>query len=259
VIDLNNQKETQTVSDRARKRPGHAPGRGGGSLFFLAVILLSVAVLSQAGCGAVRGRSDAADRSGFLGDYSELEPRQGYEVHDVYINPDAAWKNYDSVQIDSVSLWVNEETRSLEEEERQMLTDLLYKALNDQLTEKFKVVDRGGPDVIRVRAALTQAEGAKVALRTLSTIVPAMFLISTAVGLSADVTNTVGTATLEAELLDSVTGERLAAAVDQRAGTKSLLAGSRTFKTWGDVEAACKFWAEGLTGTLVRLGVQVRD
>ena len=230
-----------------------------GSITILAAILVSVAVLSQVGCASVRGRSDAADRSGFLSDYSQLEPRQGYEVHDVYINPDAAWESYDSVVIDSVTLWVNEETEALEEKERQMLTDLLYKALNDKLNKKFRIVDRPGSRVIRVRAALTQAKGAVVPLRALSSILPPMFLISTAVGLSADVANTVGTATVEVELLDSVTGDRLAAAVDQRAGTKSILAGSRTFKTWGDVEAACEFWAEGLTQALVRLGVKSRE
>jgi hypothetical protein len=229
------------------------------SILLLAAVVLSVAVLSQAGCTAVRGRRNAPDQSGFLGDYSQLGPREGHKVHDVYINPDAAWKNYDSVQIDSVTLWVNEATQSLGDEERQMLTDLLYKALNDRLTEKFKLVDRPGPRVIRVRAALTEAKGAKVPFRTVSSIVPMMFVVSTAVGLSADVTNTVGTATLKAELLDSVTGERLAATVDQRAGTKSVLAGSRTFKRWGDVQAACEFWAEGLTRTLVRLGVRVRE
>ena len=96
-------------------------------------------------------------------------------------------------------------------------------------------------------------------MRTVSSIVPMMFVTSTAAGLSADVANTVGTATLEAELLDAVTGERLAAAVDQRAGTKSVLAGTRTFKVWGDVQAACEFWAEGLTQKLVQLGVQTRE
>ncbi len=229
------------------------------SLPILAAILVWVAVFSQVGCAAVRGRSDAAAPSGFLGNYSELGPREGYEVQEVYINPDAAWKSYDSVQIDSVTLWVNDETQSLEDEERQMLTDLLYKALNDQLTEKFKIVDRLGPNSIRVRAALTQVKGAKVALRTVSSIVPVMFVVSSGVGLSGDVTNTVGTATLEAELLDSITGERLAATVDRRAGTKSVLAGSRTFEKWGDIQAACEFWALGLTRTLVRLGVQARE
>jgi hypothetical protein len=228
------------------------------SILFLAVVLLSVAVLSQVGCAAVRGRRNAPELSGFLGDYSQLEPREGYEVHEIYIDPDAAWKSYDSVQLDSVTLWVNEETQSLKDEERQMLTDLLYKALNDELTERFKTADRPGPRTIRVRAALTQAKGAKVVLRTISSIIPVMFVVSTAVGLGADVTNTVGTATLEAELLDSVTGERLAAAVDQRAGTKSVLAGTRTFKNWGDVQAACEFWAAGLAETLLRLGVQTR-
>ncbi len=229
------------------------------AILFPIAALMSAAILSQVGCAAVRGTASATDRSGFLGDYSELGPQEGYEVQEVYINPDAAWKSYDSVQIDSVTLWVNDETQSLEDGERQMLTDLLYKALNDKLTEKFKIVDRLGPNSIRVRAALTQVKGAKVALRTVSSIVPVMFVVSSGVGLSGDVTNTVGTATLEAELLDSITGERLAATVDRRAGTKSVLAGSRTFEKWGDIQAACEFWALGLTRTLVRLGVQARE
>ena len=225
----------------------------------LAAVLLSVAVVSQAGCAAVRGRRDAPARSGFLGDYSQLKPRKGHELHDVYINPHTKWRSYDAIYIDTVTFWVHEETQHLEEEERQMLTDLLYKALYDQLSEKFVIVDQPGAHDIRVRAALTQAKGAKVAVRTVSSIVPTMFVVSTAVGLSADVANTVGTATLEAELIDAVTGERLAAAVDRRAGNKSVLAGTRTFKTWGDVQAACEFWAESLTERLTLLGVRTRE
>ena len=225
----------------------------------LAVALLSVAVVSQAGCAAVRGRRDAPARSGFLGDYSQLAPREGFEAHDVYLNPDARWNSYNAIHIDAVTFWVHEEAPSLEADERQMLTDLLYTALHDRLSEKFVIVDQPGAHDIRVRAALTQAKGAKVALRTVSSIVPMMFVVSTAAGLSADVAANVGTATLEAELLDAVTGERLAAAVDQRAGTKSILAGSRTFKKWGDVQAACEFWAENLTQKLVQLGVQTRE
>jgi hypothetical protein len=46
----------------------------------------------------------------------------------------------------------------------------------------------------------------------------------------------VGAASGEAELLDSVTNERLAAAVGAVAGTKGLL---RAFSKWADVQNAC--------------------
>jgi hypothetical protein len=44
-------------------------------------------------------------------------------------------------------------------------------------------------------------------------------------------------------------------AVDQRAGTKSLLT-TRTFTTWGDVEPAANFWAERTAQFLVEQGVR---
>ena len=70
--------------------------------------------------------------------------------------------------------------------------------------------------------------------------------------MAADTATTVGEATAEAEITDSITGERLIAAVDQRAGTKQL----NQLSTWDDVKAACEFWAEHITKDLVRLGVR---
>jgi hypothetical protein len=75
------------------------------------------------------------------------------------------------------------------------------------------------------------------------------------VGLSADVAATVGSATVEMELRDSITDERLAAAVDSRAGNKALFT-KRTFEKWGDVEAADRFWSQRIAWQLARHGVQ---
>jgi hypothetical protein len=217
--------------------------------------LAVAAALPALGCGAVRGRRGTPQESGFLRDYSQLKPREGYEAQLVYVKPGVDWSRYNAVQIDSVTLWVTRKTEKLSPDERQMLTDLLYKALHEKLGAEFRLSDRPGADVLRLRAALTQVKGANVPLRTISTVVPQLMLISTAVGLSADVAKTVGTATVEAELLDSVTGERLAAAVDQRAGTKSLFT-TRTFSTWGDVEAAANYWSERVAQFLVKQGVR---
>jgi hypothetical protein len=119
----------------------------------------------------------------------------------------------------------------------------------------LKVVERPGVKTLRLRAALTQAKGARVAARTITTFLPQGLLIGTAVGLSADMATTVGEATIEIELVDSVTNRRLAAAVDARAGTKDLLS-VRTFQTWGDIEAAAEYWSTGVADFLREQGVQ---
>lgn len=213
-----------------------------------------VALLDLTGCGTTRGRRGAVEPSGFLGDYSQLQPREGYEAQEVYIDPNADWSAYRAVELDSVSLWATEGTTKLSPQEQQMLTDLFYKALHEELGKRFVLADRPGADVLRVRAALTQAKGAKVVMRTVSTLVPQMLLIGMAVGLAADTANTVGSVTAELEAVDSISGERLAAAVDDRAGTKRIFT-TRTFKKWADVEAACQYWAERLATFLARQGV----
>lgn len=215
-------------------------------------LIVGFAIL--AGCAATRGRGEIRE-SGFLGDYSRLEPNPNYPAQEVYINPRAVWPRYDSIKLDSVTLWVNEETGQLTEEERQMLTDLLFAALHGEFEKNFKIAERSGPSTIRVRAALTQAKGANVALRTMSTFLPQAFIIGSAASLATDTAKTVGSVTVEVELQDSVTGERLAAAVDSRAGTKDITSG-RTFQKWGDVEAAAEFWAQRITRAMIRLGVR---
>ena len=108
------------------------------------------------GCAATRGRSGAVEESGFLRDYSKLEPNPNFPAHEVYINPKAVWVKYDSIQLDSVTLWANEDSGRLSDEEKQMLTDTLYSALHDQLGREFFLVDQAGPSTIRIRAALTE-------------------------------------------------------------------------------------------------------
>jgi hypothetical protein len=219
----------------------------------LGPILLLFLVVDLAGCGALRARRGQPDESGFLRDYSQLKPKDGYDAQLVYINPRAMWSRYDSVQLDAVTLWVNEDQGKLSTQEKQMLTDILYKALYDQLGKAFVMVEEPGPNVLRFRAALTQAKGANVPLNTMTTVVPQLRVATMAVGLTADTATTVGSATLEAEVLDSITNQRLGAVVDQRAGNKSL---GTLLKKWGDVQKACEFWAQQVTFALLRMGVK---
>jgi hypothetical protein len=224
------------------------------STVFLAATAVAV-LFSTGGCPATRGRRGAPEHSGFLRDYSQLGKVEGFPAAEVYVDPQARWSAYDSVQIDSVTLWASSDTAGLSAEDRQMLTDTLYRALFKQLDSQFVVAEHAAPQTLRLRAALTQAKGANVPLRTVTTVVPQLRVLTTVTGLAADVAVTVGTATVEMEVLDSITGDRLGAGVDSRAGNKALFT-TRTFKTWGDVEAACDLWSKRIAWQLARLGVR---
>ena len=225
----------------------------------MGLLALAFAVVS---CAASRGRRRGeAPESGFLRDYSQLESSKDWPAREVYFNPNAQWSRYKSIQIDTVTLWANKDTDKLSAEDQQMLTDTLYTALHEELSQYFEISDHAGPDTIRLRAALTQSKGAKTALRGISSIHPGTLLLGSAVGLSLDTANSVGTATLEVELLDAATNERLAACVDQRAGTKAwfLIAPKRTFTKWGDVKAIDSYWAKRAAIVLLKKGVPPKE
>jgi hypothetical protein len=212
-------------------------------------------LLDVAGCAATRGRRGEPEKSGFLGDYSQLAKVEGFPAALIYLAPDVDWSRYRAVQLDSVGLWATEGTEDMSEEDKQMLTDTLFAKLHQALDETFVLASGPGPGTLRLRAALTQAEGANVAMRTVTTVIPQARLLGGMMGVGADTATMVGSATVEVEILDSTTNRRLAAAVDARAGTKVLFA-KRAYNTWGDVETACERWAKRIAWQLARHGVQ---
>jgi hypothetical protein len=217
----------------------------------LGVLGFSGALLTS--CAGARGGRQELPRSGFLRDYTELKHRDGYDADLIYIDPDTQWSQYDAVHLESVTIWADRSSATLKADERQALTDFFYKALYDKLAAaNFRLVDRAGPGVVTFRAALTQARGATVPLKTTTTVVPQVNIISSLVGTGADVVATVGETAVEAELLDSLRHERIAAVVDERAGKKWVT----QLRTWSDVKSACDFWAERFVRFLERQGVQ---
>ncbi len=235
------------------KRAICSAGQSGDERRVLAVVV--VVLLLAAGCTATRGRRGEPEESGFLSTYGQLQENPDYPAARVYIRPGVQWSRYNSVQLASVGLWGDESIDKLSAADRQMLTDTLYKSLYDDLSKYFTVTNQPGPDTLILRVAMTQAQGAKVVVRTITTVVPQMRIVGTLVGLGADTATTVGSATVEMEILDPVTRQRLAAAVDDRAGTKVLFA-KRAYQTWGDVAAACDYWSERIAWQLARQGVQ---
>lgn len=201
------------------------------------------------GCSTTR-QARSVKTYGFLGDYSQLVEGKGDQAELVYINENTSFSNYDSVMIDSVTLWQSKATSKVSAEDQQRLTDSLYKAVHDQLSADFRMVDRPGPGVLRVRAAITEAVGAVMVANTVTSVVPQLRVLTTIGGLAADSAMMAGSAAIEVEITDSLSGERLAAAVDKRLGTKTLRG---AFGKWTNVDNAFEYWAERLRTRLAEL------
>lgn len=206
------------------------------------IVTASVALLA-AGCATTRQPRQAPEESGFLGDYSMLEPGKGDQAGLIYIAPDADFGRYDAVLLDSVTVWRSDETVKLTAKERQALTDYLFEAVHRELSKDYRMVTEPAPDAMRIRLALTEAKGARVVADTVTSIVPQLRLITTLGGMAADVRALVGSAAVELEITDSLSGRRLAAAVDERWGTKAIRGG---ILKWSDAKEAFDYWAERL-------------
>jgi hypothetical protein len=74
-----------------------------------------------------------------------------------------------------------------------------------------------------------------------STVLPPARLLSELGNLSTGTYAFVGRVAIEAEILDAVFGERLIAAVDERAGGKRLQGSTNA---WSDVYSAFDYWAD---------------
>ena len=170
----------------------------------------------------------------------------------ISIHPDAPamCKKNTKVLLEPVTIWVNDKSsiEKVSEEDRQMLTDYLYESLKESLSKDFEMVDRAGPDVLRVRAALTEAEGSYVILDTITTLLPIGLGVSTLKQLALGTASFVAEASIEFDLEDSLTQETLIAGVDKRAGGKGW---SRKFAPWGQDAPAFDYWAEKAHSRLV--------
>jgi hypothetical protein len=213
-----------------------------------AILLLALVVT---GCAATQ-EAKSVEKSGFLGDYSLLKEgqrstfSQGAENQAllVYQNPAADWRKYRKIWLDPVTVWMSQKDSQLKDvpvEDRQRLAALLWSKLDEQLRNDYEMASNPGPDVMRIQAAITEAESSNAVLDTVTSVIPQTRLLSGMKSLATGVSAFTGSASAEVKITDSTTGVILAEAVDRRGGTKSL---SGVTNSWNDVEEAYRFWAE---------------
>lgn len=172
-------------------------------------------------------------KTGFLKDYSQLKPSKFVDAEGAYsyFNPDKPLKNYDKFIINPVQVRLEEGVEKTDEERAKMQE--LAKYFHDQLVieleqSDYKVVKESGPGTLLLRTALTNVKPAKRVLNAVpTTMVSGMGL---------------GSASGEAELLDALTGEVVAAAIDTQKGQH----GFDGLTKYGNAKNVIERWAKRL-------------
>lgn len=211
----------------------------------LLVVVMSVLCFLLVACAAQK--IEVGKTSGFLSDYSDLVKGSEEQLGLIYEKPGLDLSSYKKVMVDHVVIYLSPESdaQAIQPEQMTKLSNYFHKALIKALEKHYPVTDQPGPDVMRIRSAITDVEPGHPVGGTMSSILPIGIVISSATKATTDSNVGVGRAAVEMELVDSVSGERLAAAVDRREGSKQVGSGK-----WDDVEEAFDHWSEKLDAYL---------
>jgi len=210
--------------------------------FFRIIIVLILTAQCMA-CSTTK-QARTVDKSGFLGNYSNLRKGIGDEPLLLYDNPKADCKKYDAVLIDTVTLWAKDDKSSLKEltpEEHYKLRAAAEKAVRETLERaEYKIVTEPGPSVMKVRAAITEAEKSNVLMEDVTIMAP--YVTGPAMALSEGRGQALFTGALafEIDVIDSMTGERLTASVDKRVGLLDI----RNKGEWDNANDVMKSWQD---------------
>ena len=151
------------------------------------------------GCGA-----SGPARTGFLSDYSKLERRSGKSFR--YLAPRNRLGEYDRFIIDPIKVYYHGEMGEMAQTQVSELTNYLYDALVNAISDRYGVVSAPGGGTARVRVALTDV---RRSTRWMN-IHPGSKLSGAGTRQAA----------MEGELIDSVTGEWLAALIQSQRGSQ---------------------------------------
>jgi hypothetical protein len=221
---------------------------------FAVVLSVAAVVTFSSGCGshtepastttAIRQMPAGKEFSGFLSDYSKLKANPEFENTVSYVRDDPA-KNihkYVAIIVEPVVVYVatNADIKGVSERGRAALADYFQVAMTNAVQDAFPVVKEPGPLVLRLRSALIGVD------------------IGTGGGQQAgegalERPINIGKVGVEMELVDSETGEQIAAAVDRQNLGDGVSIESASFSSEEKYRAAVEAfdgWAERLRAFL---------
>jgi len=197
----------------------------GKSILFNALLCVALTFPVAAAQGADAPKFGEYQGKGFLTDYTKLAPSQ--EGHGAYLyrNPEVDLAGYKRLMVDRIKVWFKDDSayKGIDPEELKMLTDYFYKAIEKAVGDAYPMVAEPGPDVMRLRIAVTDLVPNKPEASVTTLIVPFGWVGEAGAGAATrepGSTPFTGEATIEFEALDSVSSKQLSAYIETKVGKK---------------------------------------
>ena len=184
--------------------------------------------------------------SGFLGNptvYQQLTPGPEGGSKLRWLKPGVDYKKYNKFMVDSVIFYLADkaDNKGIDPQEMKELADTFNKEIVAAFKDKYPIVAEPGPDVARIRFAITNIKPSKPGVSTIMSIVPVGLGISLVKKGATGGWSGSGETGTEVIILDTTTNEVIAMAVDQQQA-----AFSERFSKFGSANEAFKFWSERL-------------
>jgi len=220
--------------------------------------IIPVLFLLLSGCASTNGQAkqeEGPKYTGFLSDYSKLEPDPDGSKAMHYINPQADMKNYNKFLLERIIVWLKEDAdyKGIDPDAMKAMTDYFHEAIVRELGSDYPLVTEPGPGVLRVRIAVTDLVPTKPAMSLIVLAVPFASAADLASGAAtkggAGSPPYLGRAAVEVEGIDSETLQPVFSYVEERRGKKYDAedpAGGylKGFSEWGHVKKAFDYWAK---------------
>jgi hypothetical protein len=220
---------------------------------FVCLSVLASLVLLIGSTSQGQDSSDQQDQlsnrqSGFLSDYSKLQPDPKNANLLVYKKEPDVLKNSHKFMLNPVIVYLlpQAEQRGIDPDQLDKVAHTFTEALRDELTKSghYEIVTKPGPGVMVLRIAITNLEptGGKknAAVKGAATAAS----VAVAPGASLLVPRfSVGKVAIEGEMVDSVSGEVEAAFMTSKSGRR-FFSGLKAYQSWGDINAAFRSWAK---------------
>ncbi len=182
--------------------------------------------------------------SGFLGNpsvYALLKPGPEGGAKLRWIKEGVDPKKYDKFMVDSVIFYLADQAdyKGIDPQEMKELADEFNKDIVAAFKDKYPIVAEPGPDVARLRLAITNIKPSKPGVSAITSIIPIGLGVSLVKKGATGGWSGSGDTGIEMMALDSMTEEIIVMAVDQRKAEFE-----QRFSKWGSANDAFKLWAE---------------
>lgn len=236
--------------------------------------IVPVLFLLFAGCASTNGKAKeegGPKYSGFLSDYSKLQPVDENSKAMRYMNPQADFTKYKKLLLERIMVVLKDdaEYKAIDPDQLKALTDYFREAIVRELGDAYPLTNEAGPDVLRVRIAITNLVPTKAGMSVVTLAVPFATIPDLASGAvtkgGAGSAPYLGHTSIEGEAIDSTTLEQMYAYVEDRypkkydvdtsegvgkAVTKGYGEYFKSYKAWAYTQEAFDYWAKKLRNRL---------